>query len=192
MAGRNPGILRLLLLAALWFSACHANAAADTGDPGGDFTLTDQYGRNFRLQQLQGKVVLLFFGYTYCPDICPTELSNLVAVLDALENRASDVRGVFVSLDPERDTVDVLRSYTRYFSDELIGLTGSQEQIAAVARQYRVKYSRHQTADGRYSLDHTANLYVIDQTGRLAALVPYGLPPEHVLELVRDLLDNGG
>lgn len=178
----------LLLGTMLYLNVSLAFAAA----PGGDFALTDQDGARFTLQQLRGKVVVLFFGYTSCPDICPTELSNLAAVLDALEGRASQVRGVFVSLDPARDTPAVLRDYVRYFSPDLIGLTGTPREIARVARQYNVRYARHETANGRYSLDHTASLYVIDRNGRLNAVVPYGLPPEHVLNLVRSLLDNEG
>ena len=159
---------------------------------GGDFSLTDHHGRPFELSQLRGQLVLLFFGYTFCPDICPTELSNLAAVLDGLGGQAQQVQGLFVSLDPQRDTPEVLRNYTRYFDPTLIGLTGSTDGVDRVARLYRVKYQRHKQADGGYSLDHSANLYVIDRQGRLAAVVPYGLPPEHVLQLVHDLLEQGG
>ncbi len=155
---------------------------------GGDFVLTDQYGNSFELAQLRGKLVLLFFGYTYCPDICPTELSNLAAVLDGLGEDAARVQGLFVSLDPQRDTPAVLQDYTRYFNPNLLGLTGTPSALAQVARQYRVQYQRQDLGGGRYSLDHSANLYVIDTRGQLAAVVPYGLPPQHVLELVRKLL----
>jgi len=179
-----------LLTLSMLMSATAANAQAPA-DIGGDFSLVDEHGQPFALTQLRGKLVLLFFGYTFCPDICPTELSNLVAVLDALGPEAQRVQGVFVSLDPQRDTPSVLNDYTRYFSQELIGLTGTPEQVAQVAEQYRVRYQRHEQPDGRYSLDHSANLYVIDGQGRLAAVVPYGLPPEHVLELVRRMLDEG-
>ncbi len=155
---------------------------------GGDFALTDQFGKPFELAQLRGKLVLLFFGYTYCPDICPTELSNLAAVLDELGDSAARVQGVFVSLDPQRDTPQVLRDYTHYFNPDLLGLTGTPGEVAQVARQYRVQYQRHEKSDGRYSLDHSADLYVIDPEGKLTTVVPYGLPPEHVLEVVRRLL----
>ena len=158
---------------------------------GGDFTLTDHNGRPFELSRQRGKLVLLFFGYTFCPDICPTELSNLAAVLDGLGDQSDQVQGLFVSLDPQRDTPEVLRDYTRYFNPALIGLTGEGAEVDRIAGQYRVQYQRHERADGRYSLDHSANLYVIDRQGRLAAVVPYGLPPEHVLRLVQDMLAQG-
>jgi cytochrome oxidase Cu insertion factor (SCO1/SenC/PrrC family) len=171
--------------------ASFAVAQTRPAELGGDFALTDQYGRPFELSQLQGKLVLLFFGYTYCPDICPTELSHLAGVFDALGPQADKVQGLFVSLDPQRDTPEVLRNYTRYFSENLLGLTGSVSEVDRVAKQYRVKYQRHETSDGRYSVDHSANLYLIDEQGQLAAVVPYGLPPEHVLELVRGMLAEG-
>jgi protein SCO1/2 len=158
---------------------------------GGDFSLTDQYGQPFPLRELRGKVVLMLFGYTSCPDICPTELSNLAAVLNELEGAAEQVQGVFVTVDPERDRPEVLKDYVGYFSSDLIGLTGSLDQIAAVAGQYRVKYRKHPRPGGGYSMDHSADLYVIDRSGQLFAVVPYGLPPEHVLGVVQRLLEGG-
>lgn len=184
--------MRHLILVVLMMTASLASAQVRPADVGGDFALTDHFGQRFELNQLRGRLVLLFFGYTFCPDICPTELSNLSAVLDGLGEDAEKVQGVFVSLDPERDTPEVLKDYTGYFNPDLLGLTGSPGEVAQVASQYRVKYQRNERADGRYSLDHSANLYVIDPQGRLAAVVPYGLPPEHVLQLVRDLLAHGG
>ena len=165
-------------------------AGQPTDEIGGDFSLTDHHGDAFELSQLRGKLVLLFFGYTFCPDICPTELSNLAAVLNGLGDQGERVQGLFVSLDPERDTPEVLREYTGYFNPSLIGLTGAGEEVDRIAQMYRVRYQRHERPDGRYSLDHTADLYVIDQQGELAAVVPYGLPPEHVLRLVRDMLSR--
>lgn len=155
---------------------------------GGDFVLTDQDGNRFQLQQLRGRVVLLFFGYTYCPDICPTELTSVAAVLDALEEKEDRVQGLFVSVDPERDTPAVLKNYIPYFNAKLIGLTGTAAQIAAVAEQYRVRYRKHQRDDGRYTMDHSALLYVIDPMGALVAAIPYGLPAEHILNVVEELL----
>jgi len=155
---------------------------------GGDFSLTDQDGRLFELQQLRGKVVLIFFGYTFCPDICPTELATVAAVLNELEDDSEQVQGVFVSVDPERDNPQILKSYIGYFNKHLIGLTGSPDEIERVANRYRVKFRKQPRTDGAYSMDHSANLYVIDRTGQLFAVIPYGLPPEHVLGVVRRLL----
>lgn len=186
MAGQALRSGLSMLLLAVWFGLCQANA----GTPGGDFVLTDQTGQRFSLTQLRGKLVLLFFGYTYCPDICPTELSGVVSVLDALGDEADGVQGLFISLDPARDSPQVLRDYTRFFNEALIGLTGTQAEVDLVARQYQVRYRRHALASGGYTLDHSANLYVIDRQGALAAVVPYGLPPAHLLRLVRGLLGH--
>ena len=179
-------VMTLFLSLSGGFLNCHAKAA----EVGGDFSLTDQNGEPFRLQQLRGKVVLLFFGYTYCPDICPTELSNIAAVLDGLETQAQNVQGIFITLDAERDKPHVLKDYTSYFNKELLGLTGSQAEIDRVAERYRVKYQKHAMQEGRYGIDHSANLYVIDQSGNLATVVPYGFPPEHVLTIVQHLLSG--
>ncbi|MBT2991074.1 MAG: SCO family protein [Candidatus Thiodiazotropha sp. (ex Ctena orbiculata)] len=182
--GRGRRILMLLLSAVLTLAV----SWADSEELGGNFSLTDHNNRPFELHQLKGKLVLLFFGYTYCPDICPTELANLSAVLNALDDQAERVQGLFVSLDPGRDTPAVLHDYVRHFNRGLVGLTGSEEEVAQVARQYRVDYRRHEKEDGGYSIDHSVNLYLIDSQGALSAVVPYGLPPQHLLETVRGLL----
>lgn len=186
MGGSRP-----LLLALLWLSfGLPLSAPATASGIGGDFSLTDHQGQTFSLQQLRGKVVLLFFGYTFCPDICPTELAGLARVLDGLGADADRVEGVFISLDPERDSPRVLKDYLGYFNRRLIGLTGSAEDIRAVATRYRVRYQKHPLPNGGYSLDHAANLYIIDQGGELFSIVPYGLPPAHVLRVVRSLLEK--
>jgi cytochrome oxidase Cu insertion factor (SCO1/SenC/PrrC family) len=155
---------------------------------GGDFSLTDHRGAPFNLQQMRGKVVLLFFGYTHCPDICPTELASVAAVLDALKERAAGVQGLFITVDPERDTPEVLASYVPYFSSMLIGLTGSAEEIGRVAAQYRARYRKQPRDDGRYAMEHSAQLHVIDTAGSLVTAIPYGLPAEHILNVVDELL----
>jgi protein SCO1/2 len=177
----------LLLMVSLWAGG---GRALEESEIGGDFSLTDQYGQPFQLQELRGKVVLMFFGYTSCPDICPTELSNLAAVLNELEGAAEQVQGVFVTIDPERDRPEVLKDYVGYFSKDLIGLTGSLDQIEAGVGQYRAKYRKKPRPGGGYSMDHSADLYVIDRSGQLFAVVPYGLPLEHVLGLVQRLLNS--
>ncbi|MBT3046914.1 MAG: SCO family protein [Candidatus Thiodiazotropha sp.] len=179
----SPGrrFLGLLLAAVLPLAV----SWADSEELGGNFRLTDHNGRPFELDQLKGRLVLLFFGYTYCPDICPTELANLSAVLNALDDQAERVQGLFVTLDPGRDTPEVLQDYVRHFNRRLVGLTGSEEEVAQVARQYRVSYQRHERENGDYSIDHSVNLYLIDAQGALSAVVPYGLPPQHLLETVQ-------
>lgn len=169
----------LLLPAAGWAAA---------GSPGGDFTLTDHNGQPYRLSRARGRVVILFFGYTRCPDVCPTGLATLSHALRDLEALQIQVQALFVSLDPEHDTPAILRDYVRYFSPDLIGLTGSPAEIATVAGMYRVSHTRRTRGDGGYTLDHTASYYLLDPRGKLAAIVPFGLPPEHIVSLVRNLL----
>jgi cytochrome oxidase Cu insertion factor (SCO1/SenC/PrrC family) len=177
----------LLVLFFLFFSPMTI-AQGSNDRIGGDFQLIDHHNQPFALNQLEGKLVLLFFGYTYCPDICPTELANLAAVFDALGDQADKVQGLFVSLDPARDTPEVLANYVGYFHPGMVGLTGSEAEVQQLAKQYRVNYQRHERADGGYSIDHSANLYLINGQGELTAVVPYGLPPEHVLEMVQGIL----
>lgn len=161
---------------------------------GGDFTLIDHNQETFELSQLRGKVVLLFFGYTHCPDICPTELAGIVQLLRALGPNSKKVQGLFVSVDPLRDTPAQLKSYVEYFSNNLIGLSGSVPQLERVKQAYHVQASiyRKNEGDRQYSVDHTANLYVIDQQGKLAGIVPYGFPIEHVQQIVEGLLSQQG
>ncbi|MEW8625111.1 MAG: SCO family protein [Candidatus Thiodiazotropha sp.] len=167
-------------------------ASAATEEIGGDFALTDHNNATFRLSQLQGKLVLLSFGYTYCPDICPTELAKLALVFDILKEQSDRLQGVFISLDPGRDTPAVLSDYVGYFNSGFVGLTGSESAVDRVAQQYRVKYRRHEKAGGDYSIDHSANLYLIDQMGVLTAVIPYGMPVEHIVDVVRGQLSSDG
>ncbi len=172
-----------------WAAADAESPVRSRADIGGDFTLTDHEGRDFSLRDLEGKAVLLSFGYTYCPDVCPLTLSVSAWVVDALAELDMDVVPVFVSLDPKRDTPDVLARYVKHFHPRMIGLTGSPEQLALVAERYSARFEINGDGWGdRYTLDHTSNLYVLDTRGELAAIVPYGLPAEHVAERVKRLL----
>ena len=155
---------------------------------GGDFTLTDHNGEKFELKQQRGKLVLIFFGYTFCPDICPTELSSLAKVLRSLGDDADKVSALFVSVDPERDTPDKLKNYVPFFSPDLIGLTGSISEIKTVADAYRVQtkiHSRKKDSD-YYLVDHSANLYVLGPKGDVLNIIPFGLPTDHILQVVKN------
>ncbi len=164
------------------FGAGGAGAAV-----GGDFTLTDQHGAKFSLSQARGKVVLMFFGYTSCPDICPDTLSRVAAALGQVD--AQSVQPVFVTLDPKRDSPARLREYVRFFDDRIVALTGSQSEIDAVARRFRVSF-RQVGGELGYTLDHTANLYIIDGAGEVARIVPPGLPVTEIVRTIQDLLTD--
>ncbi len=135
---------------------------------GGRFTMTDHAGRRVSDADFRGKVMVVFFGFTNCPDICPTGLARMAEVMDALGSRATDVQPLFVTVDPARDTPAVMKSYVEHFSDRLIGLTGTSEQIAVIAKAYRVYFKIHgdPATNPNYSVDHSGFVYVMDRSGR--------------------------
>lgn len=183
----------LALLFVVWFSARTAPVAEPSKEPaGGDFSLTSASGP-VGLQDFRGKVVLLYFGYTYCPDICPTSLASTAAGLKLLKPEELDkVAVIFVSVDPERDTPLRLKVYVEFFHPKIVGLTGSKESLAEVARRYGVFYARQtvETAGGGYVIDHTSETYVIDPSGALKGKIPHAAPPEQVVETVRRYLSK--
>lgn len=136
---------------------------------GGKFTLTDQNGKQFTDADLKGKWRLVFFGYTHCPDVCPTALNDLSLALDQLDARKSEVGIVFISVDPDRDTPAVLKSYVESFDAPIVGLTGTPDEVAQAAKDYRVYYAKHARADGGYDMDHSALIYIMDPQGRFTA-----------------------
>ncbi|MEW5892198.1 MAG: SCO family protein [Pseudomonadota bacterium] len=162
-----------------------------TGAPfGRQFSLTDHQGQPRRLEDFRGKAVAIFFGYTHCPDVCPTTLSDLKAAMQLLgPELAARVQVLFVTVDPERDTPEVLRQYVPYFHPSFLGLYGTPEQIAATAREFKVHYAKHTEAGaGDYLVDHTAATYVFDPEGRIRLFWPYGHPAADMAHDLRQLL----
>ena len=154
---------------------------------GGDFTLESADGP-LRLADLRGKVVLLFFGYTYCPDICPTSLAATAAGLKRLTPaERAQVAVVFVSVDPERDTPARLKEYAAFFDPAIRGVTAAPAVIAEVATRYGAVYRRQDmaTAGGSYVIDHSATTYVIDRSGRLSGEIAHAAPPDAVAGEIR-------
>lgn len=154
----------------------------------GDFALTDQDGQPFRLSDLRGKVALLFFGYTNCPDICPTTLAEFKRVKALLGDDAERVAFVFVSVDGVRDTPERLAAYVRAFDPQFIGLTGDDATLRPIARDFGVFYQRvNYESDINYLVDHTASTFVVDQQGRLRLVFPYGTDPAAIVTRLRAL-----
>lgn len=159
---------------------------------GGDFTLTSVNGAQ-SLSDFKGKWVLLYFGYTYCPDICPTDLGNLAMAYRGLtEQEKSQVQILFVTVDPERDTVERMAEYTRYFDANMVGLTGSNTDIATVAKQYGVVYMKAKNPlnsdanqHDNYTVDHSAFTYLIDPKGELKTQLPHAMPPLQIQNLIK-------
>jgi protein SCO1/2 len=138
---------------------------------GGPFTLEDPQGRTVTDTDLRGSWLLVYFGYTYCPDVCPTTLTEISAAMDKLGPRADKLRPVFITVDPRRDTPDVMKAYVAGFHPRLLGLTGTAGQIATVASEYKVYYAEHRTGPGPndYSMDHSSLLYLMDPNGDFVA-----------------------
>ncbi|HVC60169.1 MAG TPA: SCO family protein [Acetobacteraceae bacterium] len=148
----------------------------DTGGPaiGGPFTLENSSGKTVTDRDFRGKYMLVYFGYTYCPDVCPTTLNAMAAALDKLGPKTKDLWPIFITIDPQRDTPEVMKQYTAAFTPALIGLTGTPAQIAKVAREYRVYYAKHVTGPGPndYSMDHSSIIYLMGPDGRFIAPIP--------------------
>jgi protein SCO1/2 len=140
---------------------------------GGPFNLIDQDGRTFTDQDLKGRPFLVFFGFTHCPEICPTTLFEVSQVLRSLGPDADRVRALFVTVDPERDTAPLLKDYLSSFDSHLMGLTGDPAAVAAVAKSYRVYFKKVPLADGGYTMDHTAIVYLMNKEGRFVS--PFSL-----------------
>ena len=156
---------------------------------GGDFSLDAANGQ-FDLKAQRGKVVLIYFGYTFCPDVCPTNLMLMAQALNAMNTaELTKVQGVFISVDPERDTLDRLATYTNHFHTSIAGITGKPDYIARIAQQYGAAYRKVEgESRGGYLVDHSSNTYVIAPDGSLHTILPHATPPEGILEVTRKLL----
>ena len=167
----------------------HADMGVAGRPAGGDFTLQSANGP-VSLADFRGKVVLLYFGYTSCPDICPTSLALMQGALHRLEPAELErVQGLFVSVDPQRDTPQRLAEYTAYFHPAITGVTGTPEAVAEAAGQYGAVYRRVESdSDMGYLVDHSSATYVIDPAGELHAVLPHGTPPAEIVAAVRGLL----
>ena len=156
---------------------------------GRDFKLTDHNGKPRTLADFRGKVVVMFFGYTQCPDVCPTTLSELAAALQKLGADASSVQVLFVTIDPERDTPALLSSYVPAFNPTFLGLYGDAAETAAIAREFKILYQKQLGATpGSYSMDHSAGTFIFDPQGRLRLFVTHGQGPDSFAHDIRELL----
>ena len=157
---------------------------------GGDFTLMSASGP-VSLSDYRGKVVMLFFGFTACPDVCPTDLSRMSAVFNALTpGEVEKVAGLFVSVDPERDTPIRVSEYAAFFDKRITGVTGSPDEVAAVARQFYVLYNKVDQPNSAigYTIDHSASTYLIDKKGKVIQLIKHDESVQTMVQAVRDVL----
>jgi len=153
-----------------------------------DFTLTDVNG-DVSLSDYRGKLVLIYFGYTFCPDICPATLANVAQALRTMDTKADDVQLIMISLDPERDTPKKLAEYVAHFHPSFIGITGSKEQLDETASLYGIFYEKTEGAvNTGYMIDHTATLLVIDREGYLKLVFPFGVTANEIADDLKYML----
>lgn len=190
-ARRRRAAAAALVTLALDFAGCRWRTQIPVLPIGGDFTLTDHNGQSFRLSSLRGRAVLIFFGYTYCPDACPTMLSKLSSVYRRLGDDHLKVKTLYISVDPERDTPAVLKADLENFGVDALGLTGSKSQIDQVVGLYGAAYEIVPTPESaaRYSVSHTTTLYALDSRGRTRLAFPYEATVDEVARGVRSILD---
>jgi protein SCO1/2 len=184
----------VLALACAPLAACDGPAdqahTPSTIQIGGPFQLVDTNGRPVTEKTLLGKPTAIFFGFTYCPEVCPTTMAEMTAWLKALGPDADRLNVVFVSVDPERDTPEQLKLYLSNFDRRIQGFTGTPEAVAKTAKAYRVYYQKVATDGGGYTLDHSSAIYLFDAQGRFVEPIGYGGPPERGLAQLKALLNT--
>lgn len=178
-----------LLAVILFLSMSMAVSHAKESGVGGDFELIAHTGETFRLSDIQGKVGLIFFGFTHCPDVCPNTLVDIQRLLATLKEDSSHLQVLFISVDPKRDTPEILDTYVSYFNKNIIGLTGTQEQVNQVLDQYHGTVSfKGDTDSTTYSVEHVANMYLIDKQGEVASIIlprtPFAVLEQQVRKLI--------
>jgi len=176
-----------------WSWIANGDMSAGTGSGGihteanigGPFELVDHHGRPVTDKTYRGQYLLVYFGYGYCPDVCPTELANIANALDILGAKADKVAPLFITVDPERDTVEFLADYVASFHPRLIGLTGTPDHIAAVAKSYKVYYAKSRKSAGNdYLMDHTSFVYLMDPDGKFLTMFRGQTDPKAIAETI--------
>lgn len=186
-------VVGLLMLCGTWLTVAlttHRNVtqAADTSPNatiGGPFTLVDTRGKTVTDQTYRGKWMLIYFGYTFCPDACPTALNNISAALEKLGPEAEKIEPLFITVDPKRDTLQVMSNYLKSFDSRIVGLTGSKTQTDAAAHAYRVYVSAQQTDGDDYLVDHSAYIYVMDSRGKFVSVIPGDMAGDKMADQLR-------
>lgn len=163
-----------------------------TGTPliGGPFTLTSADGRTVTDQTYRGKWMLIYFGYTFCPDACPTALSNIGIALQKLGSEADKLQPLFITVDPQRDTRQVMSAYLESFDPRIVGLVGTQTQTDAVAKTYRVYFERHKDGGDNYLIDHSAYFYLMDPDGKFVDVIEGVTPGDQMADRLRELISE--
>ncbi len=156
---------------------------------GGPFTLTDHTGKTRTDAEFRGRILLVYFGFTHCPDVCPTDMMAIGGALKALGPQANKVQGLFISLDPKRDTPALLAAYVDSFHDNIVGLTGDETAIRRAAHAYKVYFNKVPgKGEDDYGFDHSAYIYLMDRAGKFIGVFPPSTPPERIVAVLKPLL----
>lgn len=188
------GVLGLTLLFGWW----QVDGPGATRPGGGrplpfeamEFSLTDHDGTNVGPQTLIGRPSMVFFGFTYCPDVCPTTLSDITGWLEEMGDEAERLNVIFITVDPERDTVEAIAEYVDYFHPAIRGWTGAPEQIARAAAGFGATYERTETEGGGYTMDHTSSVFLFDAKGEFVTMIDYHEPREVAVPKIRRALED--
>jgi protein SCO1/2 len=189
----SRGTAALLAALCLWAAPAwsqHDLGLGETRDIVPRYLLQDVNGRAVTPDDFRGSYQLLAFGYTFCPDVCPTTLSEMAAVLKDLGPLAERLRPIFVSLDPERDTLKVLREYTAFFDPRIVGMTGSPALVSRAAANFKVRYQKVPKEGGNYAVDHSAGMYLLGPDGAFLKKFAYGTPPVEIAAALRQQLES--
>ncbi|MCX2697778.1 MULTISPECIES: SCO family protein [Ochrobactrum] len=154
---------------------------------GGPFNLVTMDGKPFTEKDLRATPSAIFFGFTHCPDVCPTTLYELDGYLKQLGPEAADIKAYFISVDPERDTQEIMKTYVSNVSDRIIGITGTPENVADVVKSFHIYAKKVPTEDGEYTVDHTASVFLLDKGGRFRGTIAYQENPDTALEKLKNL-----
>lgn len=185
----NPKFVHIIISLVIIF-LYSAPVFSKSSKLGGDFELIAHTGKPFKLSDIKGKVGVVFFGFTHCPDVCPNTLLEIQRLIASLEDQSTDMQVLFISVDPKRDTPEILESYVNYFNQNIIGLTGSEQQINKVLKQYNGKVSFSGDLDSdTYSVEHVANIYLIDKNGEIGSIIlprtPFAVLEQQVRKLIK-------
>ncbi len=182
------------VLGAIFLRQTDQSGVAQSGKAliGGPFTLTNQNGQTVTEKTFRGKYMLVTFGYTYCPDICPAELNVISAAMEKIGNKAGEIVPIFITIDPKRDTVEQIETYMSSFHPQMVGLTGNEEQIKQAASAYRVYYQKTDggPGDDSYLMDHSTFMYLMDPKGDYVSHFGYGISAEDLAARISNAMNE--
>lgn len=182
------------VLGAIFLRQTDQSGVAQSGKAliGGPFTLTNQNGQTVTEKTFRGKYMLVTFGYTYCPDICPAELNVISAAMEKIGNKAGEIVPIFITIDPKRDTVEQIETYMSSFHPQMVGLTGNEEQIKQAASAYRVYYQKADggPGDDSYLMDHSTFMYLMDPKGDYVSHFGYGISAEDLAARISNAMNE--